>query len=515
MKTRWKIWIGVGLFLALVTVSMVLSFHFQPESTVAAYEQSLRAKGEKLQISELIPPPVPAQSNSVNAVQQAFKMLAPSPEDIPWQMKSVAPGKAMVGWSQPDARGYDFTNSWKDFATEITADQPAIALLHQVLQRPKLDFHLDYKQGTSLLLPQLPAMKRAAQTLDAAAMCELHFNHTGSATTNILTMLGFVQKDSADRLLISHLVRLAIAAIAVPPTWELLQNTNATELQLADLQKGWEKLDLLADAETSLEMERAWGIKDIQNLRTNRENLKSMFAMFSGHGGLGGLGHRASGLMALTAGPRLAIAEAMWRSSWSYSDELNLLKTDTLVLEILRKLQADPNQNFKVAYDALDKRLSSITNDYAGASFFRALHVPGVDDSFHIYSPGAIVRKDLQMETARRIVVTAIALRRFQLKHGKLPKTIEELAPDFLSTVPMDPMDGKPLRYHPNGDGTFLLYSVGENGVDDGGSPSFAAGVHSSDDYWLNLHALDWVWPQPATKQEIREYFKKKAKYSN
>ena len=33
-------------------------------------------------------------------------------------------------------------------------------------------------------------------------------------------------------------------------------------------------------------------------------------------------------------------------------------------------------------------------------------------------------------------------------------------------------MDGQPLRYRRNADGTFLLYSIGENGKDDGGNPS-------------------------------------------
>ena len=59
----------------------------------------------------------------------------------------VAPGKALVGWQQAEVRGYDFTNSWEDFAAGMAVEQPAIDLLHQALLRPKLDFNLNYQLG--------------------------------------------------------------------------------------------------------------------------------------------------------------------------------------------------------------------------------------------------------------------------------------------------------------------------------------------------------------------------------
>ena len=69
-------------------------------------------------------------------------------------------------------------------------------------------------------------------------------------------------------------------------------------------------------------------------------------------------------------------------------------------------------------------------------------------------------------------------------------------------------MDGQPLRYRRNGDGTFLLYSVGENGKDDGGNPAFEKYVRIFELFdWQNSEALDWVWPQPATEQEIQNYY--------
>ena len=79
--------------------------------------------------------------------------------------------------------------------------------------------------------------------------------------------------------------------------------------------------------------------------------------------------------------------------------------------------------------------------------------------------------------------------------------------PEFLAAVPLDPVDGQPLRYRRDADGTFTLYSVGENGVDDGGNPGVAEGVATKSLQWQNSKALDWVWPQPATEAEIKFFY--------
>jgi hypothetical protein len=127
----------------------------------------------------------------------------------------------------------------------------------------------------------------------------------------------------------------------------------------------------------------------------------------------------------------------------------------------------------------------------------------------------AVFGKVMRVEAAKQIIVTAIALKRYQLKHGNYPADLNSLVPEFVSTVPIDPVDGQPLRYRPNADGTFLLYSVGENGVDDGGNPSLENFVESSSFNWQNLHALDWVWPQPATEEEIQAYYRKLSSQKN
>lgn len=66
----------------------------------------------------------------------------------------------------------------------------------------------------------------------------------------------------------------------------------------------------------------------------------------------------------------------------------------------------------------------------------------------------------------------ACALERFRLTRGAFPKTLEELAPEFVSTLPNDPYTRAPYHYRPVGSNSFLLYSVGMNRMDDGGQDS-------------------------------------------
>lgn len=77
----------------------------------------------------------------------------------------------------------------------------------------------------------------------------------------------------------------------------------------------------------------------------------------------------------------------------------------------------------------------------------------------------------IDREAARDIVLlTVLALELFAREHGQYPEKLEELVPDFLPAAPEDThMPTKtPLRYRRDGDGA-LIYSVGDNGTDDGG----------------------------------------------
>jgi hypothetical protein len=93
------------------------------------------------------------------------------------------------------------------------------------------------------------------------------------------------------------------------------------------------------------------------------------------------------------------------------------------------------------------------------------------------------------------LAYTACALERLRLRSGHYPASLAELVPAYLDSVPIDIVDGAPLRYRPTADGRYLLYSIGLNGVDDGGA--LPSSYKKRQDPWYNTRNGDWVWPRP------------------
>lgn len=63
---------------------------------------------------------------------------------------------------------------------------------------------------------------------------------------------------------------------------------------------------------------------------------------------------------------------------------------------------------------------------------------------------------------------TALAIERYRLATDKVPERLEELVPQYLTEVPIDPFDDNPIRYRRTDPG-YLLYSVDWDGQDNGG----------------------------------------------
>jgi hypothetical protein len=75
-------------------------------------------------------------------------------------------------------------------------------------------------------------------------------------------------------------------------------------------------------------------------------------------------------------------------------------------------------------------------------------------------------RARTQLDLAR----TALAVERYRLAKGRLPERLEELVPAFLERVPVDPWNGgNALSYRIKENGEFVVYSFGNNKIDQKG----------------------------------------------
>ena len=73
-------------------------------------------------------------------------------------------------------------------------------------------------------------------------------------------------------------------------------------------------------------------------------------------------------------------------------------------------------------------------------------------------------------ETTESCARVAVAMTRYRLDHGAPPTKLDQLVPAYLDTVPIDPYDGNPLRLNAVG-GALVIYSIGPDGMDNGGVP--------------------------------------------
>jgi hypothetical protein len=123
----------------------------------------------------------------------------------------------------------------------------------------------------------------------------------------------------------------------------------------------------------------------------------------------------------------------------------------------------------------------------------RTMRVTPYSSLCRMFLPGLVnsPRKFAWAQAAVNLARTACALERHRLAHGKYPETLDALAPQFIAKVPPDPIGGQPLHYRLTDDGHFILYSVGWNEKDDGGTESLTKGGS------VDLDNGDWVRRYP------------------
>ena len=485
----------VAVFLALIA----LALHYFWRWKTLEYKRQLQASGEKLSVAELSPAPVPAEQNGAPTFQQAAATLK-SPTGVlktnaPSVMHMVGPGKAMVGWAQSDIRDETdrVTNSWNDLEAELSTDSEALNALRQLTNYPVLDFGVSYELTGSppdKWENHFEPERQGALVLATSVENELHRGNAALAAADLRAMLALVRATQDERTVASQLVRIAIARMAMASTWEYLQSPRLTDEELASVQSAWSQLEFRQAAENALMMERAMTEELLAKARQSSVGYQKIL----------GENQSSDSLQRAMAKSK----QIFWRLWWSHPDELRALKGFEVLLNGARFVQT--NYAFR----------SKILEQHA------ALSELGVTPLTHrdwweigpanptlrtFFSQSVTACYDFlevvqRAEICRQMALTTLALKRYQLKHGNYAPELAALVPEFLPAVPRDPIDGKPLRYQLVGN-SYLLYSIGEDGVDNGGDP---VPVSTSDTVSSWMQGRDSVWPEPATEQEIQAY---------
>ena len=474
MKLRWKISIGTIFFCAGLATLVAWRIH-AARSRLAECQRQLTARGEKLAIAELSPA---ASTNwTGDAFVQAARRLSRG-ETVTYApaLSIVGPGCAAVGWRQPGVAASDIARLLDERRTQL------LAVRNFLLSQP-LHFSVDYREGFNGVLPARNDLVTAEQWFASATVVSLQKGEVIEAWENWRACVKLLGCAADERLLRSQAFRSSCLHRAFAISWDALQFDGWTDDQLRQIQQLWQETDFLVATERSVQMERAFVEKNFRDARQSS-------VAFHAYRDANPLGDVIDTGRLLVQHPVDTARELfcrgpgrpLWKYWWSYSEEMSFLQRSQSILERVRLMGTNRS--------------------------FAAPPVPAaVESSRFLLGTGALVRRfeqsveeAAQAETAKEIVIAAIALERFHLREKKYPADLKKLQPDFLEQLPIDRMDGNPLRYHPTGGGKFQLYSVGDNRIDERGDARWSRVDHSvlADQPGV-FDGRDWAWPLPAT----------------
>lgn len=502
MRKRWlKILLKVLLLLFVLFFVFLLFERWRGQISLARFKRALAAKGETLDIHKLIAPTVADADNGapelmrLKALIQEGKVI---PKSYPPKMELISPGKVIVGYREKFWIDEKTTNTWEEASLDLATNRQTLEQLRVVLAKPMFDFKLDHSQGFEMNLLHLAPAKSFCQWFGPAFQNSLCNGENQAALEDLLAAIAIPRVLENDRVVISELVRIAISSINLGTTWEALQADVWTDEQLAMIQKAWERNTFVTNMIRSLKVERADGEGYYEHsLKSNDETYKYMFP---------------SWLTSLTGDSdadspswwprdffRKQIYCRVWRFAWLHQDEKFYLEGVQQLIDDHRtgaEKAARPSEEYWFGL-AKAPRQKFYNNWRFGISAQALANL------------SMVTVKSARSETDRSMVLCAIALKRYSLRHSKSASDLNALVPEFLPSVPTDCMDGKPMKYRLNANGTWLLYSVGNDGRDNGGDPSPAK---SDQTYPLIWRGKDVVWPSPATPEEIEAWRKESAK---
>ena len=476
------------------------------QKAVEATRQALRQQGFKTDLADFdfsMTAEMRAREDIVKATAPTNRLSQPF-VNHPNLMEAVGINSAIVVWQQamlkiPHPSWPDNSDelTWEEFREAINANQPQIDAACAAILPSPVRFHLDPGYGNAMRLPHLALLKNLTQTLGSRTVLALHEGNLDAAWTNLMAATRLVTAWEPEPIEISHLVRFGDTSLAFSAAWQALQTNGWTDEQLTRLQQEWESVNFFANLPETAAFKRASNLAACQSERQEALRSRPPFREF---------------LIGALQFPLSVYAELQYR--WSQREYLRhgIYEDEQDLLLFYRDRELELRNAVQAPTWAQMRQLPGVTNYTRLQSKYRSrfqtmMNLREMNLAFQRQGPG-ILGRAATAETQRRLIVTALALERYRGKHGTYPKTLPELAPEFLNRPPIDFMDGQPLRYRLTEDGHFLLYSVGLDCVDNGGKMRRSwreTGFDRPPRPGMPEAEFDLVWPRPAGEAALQE----------
>ena len=425
---RWLFWLKrLGKGFLVVTIILVIrqawSYHQATkklQETLAAMDQA--EPGWHLDEIEKAREVVPEEENSARVVIAAAKLIPRGwpPHDLADRFEHLDP----VDQLNPD----DFTR----LQEELDKVRPALEEARQLQSMPRGRHHLVYQPFIfDTLLNDQQAARQVMTLLNFDVLRQCQAQKSKAALAACRAELNAARSLGDEPLAISQLIRMAGDSL----TWKSLERTLAQgEASLADL----------AAMQNALRDEEAFP-RQVIVARGERAGLHEAFS-------------------STERGEVLLDNPFFKRSRWEeyaygWFHRQKFREAHPTMLAVMSRwveIAQLPLHEQVAAERQFDQELRELKESNPIA----VLLIPALQKV-----------GDARRRTRALIRCTMIALaaERYRLEQQSWPASVDKLCPVYLGAVPLDPFDGQPLRYRRLDDGV-VIYSVGRDGVDDGGN---------------------------------------------
>lgn len=508
MKRLFKVFLFAAGILSLMAVLFwIHRVYLQHE--LASYRRQLQSQGERVTEQELCTPFSRIDPQTGSNLVFACKSLVEidSIFDSPRVLNVRTNNHTLALSGLPEFETPEWIIPWTILAQAMETNEATLKEIRRLVQTTNSIYYVNWRSMVPDSTNELPFF-RAVPALQTSVLLELHNRNFSQAQEDFLTALRLIQYKPQPPVLEFILPSWGrYSEPAFLACWELLQYDVWTDAQLQELQNAWQSMELLRTLLDGFEFNRVLYPSKIEYAR-HYWPIRCLCDEMEHYDSAGYVWGKIK--EEFSSSPRQAF-DTFWLRfpnywDWilrrSYRTERNSLEVQLLWMNALRDVQA--GQPFVSLLKEADIQQDRILRQRMFRSDFDFEHNFGSEMRFSL-------AHGIATETMRRLMVTAIALKRFYLQNGHYPIHLAELTPTYLASVPMDPMDGKPLRYSLEGGDKFRLYSVGVDGKDDGGLPArkpFQIMFPSFD----QISGSDMTWPEPATYDEVLRWYSPKGK---
>ena len=434
--------LALGVFFALLIVLRIW-WGYEAHRRLQTEIDRIIARGEPLFPEDFNPSEeIPDDQNAAILYKKAAGTLDLTPAQ-----------RDFFGWKRPPDEEWT-DEHWRIVADLADASAEVRELIHRARAMPGVDWGLRVQSpAINMLLPDLGDQRQLAKVLRQVVKHQYRTGDHAAAIETIQDMLALGRSVDEMPTLISHLVAIAIDALALQALSEVLPNlqiTIGTEQQVIDTfpaeQAELQELVALLLQDESLAMglrramygERLFQFDSAQIVAAGK---LSYFPNFTGDASAATAAER---ILSYPISPLFEMeAVSMLKHMEGYI-EASAEPTWTKADQFVGPLETKADQARRMPQRVV-RPLSAILLPSMSRAVF--LHYRHLDD--------------------RRQAAIGLAVRLYELDHGRRPEKLADLVPDYLPEVPIAPLLEDDQRYTYGDLSIDVLDSVSESGAAD------------------------------------------------